>query len=101
MGLYPFKELLELVCGAEEASKLYSATITQLENGTWRTGASTGGSRGAIKKEFEMPREPRGAASTIMNAIGRALIGSRKNYEEVLMEELGSDASLGNPAITE
>ena len=37
-GLYPYKELFELLCGAKEAAELYSASVDALERGIWRLG---------------------------------------------------------------
>ena len=35
---YPYKELMELLCGAKEAGELFSADVGALEGGTWRLG---------------------------------------------------------------
>jgi hypothetical protein len=37
-GKYPYKELMELLCGAKEAGELFSADIGALKSGAWRLG---------------------------------------------------------------
>ena len=46
-----------------------------------------------------MPREPRGNIDATMAAIGRELIRSRRNYEEALLNAIGSGASAARPLI--
>lgn len=38
VGRYPYKELMELLCGAKEAGELFSADARALDAGTWRLG---------------------------------------------------------------
>jgi len=49
--------------------------------------------------KFVMPDEPRGNIDATMAGIGRLLIRSRRNYEEVFLREIGSGASAARPLI--
>lgn len=86
-GELPYKELLELLFGAETAAQLYSATDGSLRNDTWKTGPKASAASGS----FVAPREPRGPASGPMGEIGQLLISTGRNYEQALLDALGPD----------
>ena len=86
-GQYPYKELMELLCGDKEGAELYSADTAALERGNWRLGP--GASAGWVA-----PTESRGAKTAFLASIGERLLHTKKNYEEVLLAAAGGSATL-------
>ena len=95
-GLYPYKEILELFCGARVAGELYSASVEALRRGTWRPGP---GGRGQAPA-FTQPRETRGAATSTMASIGERMIALKTNYEEELLLAAGADSETARPTVS-
>ena len=83
---YPYKELMELICG-KEAGELFSADVQALETGTWSLS-------GKAPAKFVPPLDVRNARTAYLGNLGEKMLATRENYEEKLKQAAGRQPGL-------
>ena len=84
-----YKQLLELLMGAEEAQRLFAAA----QMGLRPTGPSQ-------TVQFVMPLQPSNPQSKIMGEIGWKIIKGGKNYEEEFKSRIGQAQAISSQPTT-
>lgn len=100
-GEFEIQEFLELACGADEGLNLYNTDLAVLEKGGEAAREQIERERTKRAGQFTVLRETTGARDPYLDSIGRKLIQTRHNYEEVFLAAIGPLADTAHPAIHE